>query len=166
MYGAGFSSVPIDGYEGKPYDDELSGAASLADKLLQNRICQRCGLADLRDHFITPDVFGMAALYCVQQPDPRVVRSFGGNGTRKHWGSRFGCSAVNAEYFTNRDNERYVDYGEGLVATRVRDREWCARCTGAAGNLAHRASDQEGSPWHYVREMEKEQHIREFPYAL
>jgi hypothetical protein len=163
-YGAGFRAGPVDSYEGRPCDDELVGAAKLAETLLRQRICQRCGLTELRDHFVAPDVFGMAALYCVQQPDPRVVSSFGGNGTRKHWGSRFGCSAVRSEHFTDRQGHDHVDYGEGLVAAKVRDWEWCARCTGTAGNLSNKES-QGRSPWDYVDEIENESHIRSYPFA-
>ncbi|WP_162788385.1 hypothetical protein [Amycolatopsis albispora] len=165
-YGSGFVRMPVPGYEGRPYDDELSGAIALADELLRRRICQRCGLSDLEDHFVAPDVFGTAALYCLQQPDPRVVSSFGGTGTRKHWGSRLGCASVRAKYFTDRDNERYVDYGEGLVASHVRDWEWCARCTGAAGNVACNPEVGDRSPWDYVEEVEGKTHIRRYPYAL
>lgn len=72
-HGAGFSQVPDQ--EGRPYDDELLGATKLAEALRHQQLCQRCTLPELRDHFVAPDVFGMAALYCLQQPDPRVVAS-------------------------------------------------------------------------------------------
>lgn len=164
-YGVGFTETPVVRYDVRPQAEDLSGVTDLVDVFVENGVCQRCGLSELGEHFVAPDVFGITSLYCVQQPDPRVVGSFGGGGNRKHWASRFGCPAVRPEYFTGREDDRWVDYGEGLIASHVRDWGWCSRCAGAANNLAGRARSVERAPCNYVRENDKEAHIRQFPYA-
>jgi hypothetical protein len=97
----------------------------------------------LVDHFVAPDVFGKPAMYCVQRPDKSVVASSRGSGEKKHWGSIWGCQAVEPEFFTDRWDGEHVYYGEGMVASDVRDRSWCSRCTGSADNIAdqHRELD-------------------------
>jgi hypothetical protein len=97
-FGPGFVSTPIPDYAGQSYDYELAAIPALTDKLIQSGVCQRCGLSDLQDHFVAPDVYGMAAIYCVQMPDNSIVESFGGSGDRKHWGSLNGCSAVKHDF--------------------------------------------------------------------
>jgi hypothetical protein len=48
----------------------------------------------------------------------------------KHWGSIFGCHAVKSQFWLDDawDDEEHVSYGEGMVASDVRDRDWCSRC--------------------------------------
>jgi hypothetical protein len=72
-------------------------------------------------------------LYCVQRSDKTVVSSSGGGGSMKHWGSIFGCHAVKSQFWLDdarddEDREEHVSYGEGMVASDVRDRDWCSRC--------------------------------------
>jgi hypothetical protein len=98
----------------------------------------------------------MAAIYCVQMADSSIVGSFGGSGTRKHWGSLNGCSAVKNDFQTDSWGEEYVTFGEGLVASHVRDWDWCTRCTAAAANVARAAETQGVSPAAYVQAREDE----------
>lgn len=144
-YGGGFASTPIDGHHGRPCDDKLMATSALTQWLVQSGICQRCGLSAIEDHFVAPDVYGKAALYCVQMPDKAVVESSGRSGMRKHWGSLNGCSAVKSNFFTDSWGEEHVEFGAGLVASHVRDWGWCNRCTGAAANIA-RAAEEAGLP--------------------
>jgi hypothetical protein len=155
-FGPGFLSTPVPGDDGRPYDDELAAIPALATELIRSGICQRCGLSDLGDHFIAPDVYGMSAIYCVQMPDRSIVESFGGSGTRKHWGSLNGCSAVKAGFYTDSWEEEHVSFGEGLVASHVRDWSWCNRCTGSAANITSAANAKGISPAAYVQAREDE----------
>ncbi|BCB83126.1 hypothetical protein [Phytohabitans suffuscus] len=138
-YGTGFVTEPIDNNDGQPSEESLPPIRALVQTLLRDRICQRCGLSDLEDHFVAPGIHQDLALYCVQLPDPSVVESFGGGGDRKHWGSIYGCSAVKPYYFTDSHGEEHVTFGGGMVASLVRDREWCSRCAGTAWNIAQAA---------------------------
>lgn len=72
---------------------------------------------------------------------------------------------MRSEYLTSRQGQSYVDYGEGLVAAKVRDCEWCARCTGTASNLLNNKEIQGRPPWDYLNEIDNEVHIRRYPYA-
>jgi hypothetical protein len=155
-YGPGFVSAPILGYAGRPYDDQLTAIPVLADNLTHDGICQRCGLSDLRDRFIAPDVYGAAALYCVQLPDKSIVESFGGSGIKKHWGSLNCCSAVKAAFYTDSWGEGHVCFGGVLVASHVRDWDWCNRCTGTASNVACAAEEKDTPAAAYVRALEDE----------
>jgi hypothetical protein len=85
-----------------------------------------------------------------------VVGSFGGSGTRKHWGSLNGCSAVRNGFYTDSRGDEHVCFGEGLAASHVRDWDWCSRCTGAAANFAHAAETEGMPPAAYVQDMEAE----------
>lgn len=155
-YGAGFVSSPVDGFTGRPYDDEVAAVPRLADELLTRRICQHCCLSDLEDQFVAPDMFGDAAMYCVQRPHESVVSSFGGSGTRKHWGSLHACSAVKPRFLFVREwDEEEVDFGEGLVASHVRDWAWCDRCTNAARNIATAAEQASKSVEEFTREHQE-----------
>jgi hypothetical protein len=155
-YGDGFAAAPAAGRDLVPYDDELQAIPGLGRRLLADRICQRCGLIDLSDHLIAPDVFGDAAMYCVQMPDSSIVRSSGGSGSKKHWGALDACNSVRPEFTTDSYGDERISFGEGLVASNVRDWEWCARCTNAAGNLA-RAAEREARPVaDYLRDRERQ----------
>lgn len=155
-YGSGFVSAPVPGYAGRPYDDELTAIPLLTDKLTRDGVCQRCGLSNLRDHLVAPDVYGAAAIYCVQLPDKSIVESSGGSGTRKHWGSLSGCSAVKSAFFTDSWGEEHVWFGEGLVASHVRDWDWCNRCTGTAANIARGAEERGARAAAYAQALEDE----------
>jgi hypothetical protein len=151
-----FTSTPVDGHEGQPYEDELEAIPGLVDKLLEDRICQRCGLSDVGDHFVAPNVHGDAALYCLQMPDPRVVESSGGQGMRKHWGTMFGCSAVRQRFLMDDHGSEHIDFGRALVASHVRDWEWCNRCIDAAADIRRAARTENQSPEKYVRDQERQ----------
>jgi hypothetical protein len=133
-YGApGFFPEPANG---QPNADYVASTLALLDRTgdycpyaPQRR--EQCGLPIAGDHFVAPGVCGEPVLYCVQRPDKTVVSSFGGGGNMKHWGSIFGCHAVKKQFWrdTAWDDEEHVSYGEGMVASAVRDRDWCSRCT-------------------------------------
>ena len=98
-------------------------------------ICNRCGQREPGLHFIAPNVYGDAELYCVQMPSYSVVESSGGSGHLKHWGSPFGCQAVAYDIDSDRRGSggyigpraAYV-YGRPLPAEEVIGRDWCSRC--------------------------------------
>jgi hypothetical protein len=150
-FGFGFVTAPVPGFTGRPYDDELTVIPVLAERLTHAGVCQQCGLSELQDHFIAPDVYGSPAIHCLQMPSKAIVGSFGGSGTRKHWGSLDGCSAVKHEFYTNSWGGESIYFGEGLVASHVRDWDWCNRCTGAAANIASAAQGKGMSPAAYVQ---------------
>lgn len=155
-YGDGFAASPVADGDLTPYDDEVQAIPGLARRLLTDRVCQRCGLSDLQDHLIAPDVFGDAAMYCVQMPDPSVVSSSGGSGSKKHWGALGGCGSVGPEFLTTAYGEEQINYGDGLVASHVRDWQWCSRCLTAARNLAS-AADRQGRPVaDFLRDRERD----------
>ncbi|MEC5182453.1 hypothetical protein RCH07_003831 [Arthrobacter sp. CG_A4] len=121
--------------------------------------CERCGSSDLKLHFVTPDVHGEPAVYCVQSPAYSVVDSTGGTCRLKHWGSPFGCQSVEAyidrgTWAEPRTGTRAAFlYGRPLTAEQVINRDWCARCTGAASNVRHNAAAGHEDPdeWAYQR---------------
>jgi hypothetical protein len=135
-YGApGFSPEPTNA---QPDAEYVAGALALLDRAgdycpyLPRRRTQ-CGQPIKGDHFVAPGVCGEPVLYCVQRPDKTVVSSSGGSGNMKHWGSIFGCHAVKSRFWFDdaweeADREEHVSYGEGMVASDVRDSAWCSRC--------------------------------------
>jgi hypothetical protein len=135
-YGAtGFSPEPTNAQPDAQY---VASALALLDRTgdycpyaPQRR--EQCGQPIAGDHFVAPGVCSEPVLYCVQRPDKTVVSSFGGGGNMKHWGSIFGCHAVKSQFWLDdawddEDREEHVSYGEGMVASAVRDRDWCSRC--------------------------------------
>jgi hypothetical protein len=155
-YGRGFVTEPTPGEERQPYEAQLAAIPELTGRLLDVRMCQRCGLSDLEDHFIAPDVWGNSTLYCVQRPAPTVVYSSGGGGDRKHWGSLSGCSSVQAQFLVDeRFGEESVVYGESMVASHVRDYAWCSRCGNAAWNVSQAAAREGVSPQRLVEDQER-----------
>lgn len=155
-YGQGFATTPPSDFDGRPYEDDLAAIPELIDEFIRDGICQHCGLSGAEDHFIAPDVFGDAALHCVQKPNRSVVASFGGDGMHKHWGSLHGCSAVKSEFYTDTYGLEYVHFGEGLVASHVRDWDWCSNCTRSAVHIAKAASSKGVPPAKYVHDREYE----------
>jgi len=138
-YGPGFANEQVDPDSTAPSSEDLARVLHLGAEFA-TRGCQRCGLTGLDDHLIAPDVYGQLTRYCVQLPDPTVVCSFGGTGDRKHWGSPYGCSAVRPGFRTTEYGEEQVEYGEGLIAARVRDWDWCVRCAQTAATIARSAA--------------------------
>lgn len=134
-----------------PTDDDRVLALALATGAAQ-AWCQRCGLTDPHMHFIAPNIYGEPTLYCVQAPCPEVVNSKGGGGRVKHWGSPFGCQAV--DYIIDSDGgpaSPHIGpvalhiFGQPLVAEDVIDRPWCSRCTGSAFNVRVNTSHDNAS---------------------
>lgn len=150
----GFVATPLGSLTFAPASGEVGAVVPLTERLLRDRICQHCGLADLEDHFVAPDVFGEPSLLCVQMPHPQIVGSSGGNGARKHWGAIDGCSAVRGTFSTASWGEEQIDFGTPLVASHVRDWEWCSRCAGAAGNIAVAADAAGVAPKEYEQDRE------------
>ncbi|MDQ1741708.1 MAG: hypothetical protein QOE23_47 [Pseudonocardiales bacterium] len=135
-YTPGFVEQPLIEFAPQPYSEDVDAVPEIAARLVQRRVCYRCGATKLFDHFIAPDVLGNASMYCVQLPDPSVVASSGGSGQKKHWGTMLGCSAVKQEFWINQWGTETVRYGNALIANDVRDYDWCARCTSMAANIA------------------------------
>lgn len=158
-YGRGYAAKPLDpsdlGRSGQQMIEQVAQVASRADDL-RRRGCYRCGQPQLADHFVAPDILGQPHLYCVQLPDPQVVS---GGGTKKHWGTPHGCQAVSPHFFIERfpggDEDETVTFGDPLVATLVRDLEWCSRCRGAAHNVASAAAEKGVGLDQYVRHAEE-----------
>jgi hypothetical protein len=135
-YGApGFFPEPTNA---QPDANYLAGVLALLDRTgeycpYQPQRRRQCGQPVAGDHFVAPGVCGEPVLYCVQRPDKTVVSSFRGGGNMKHWGSIFGCHAVKSQFWledawSDENRVEHVSYGEGMVASDVRDRDWCSGC--------------------------------------
>ena len=156
-----------------PTEQDRAEAASLAHSVISPEtrpfFCQRCWRSDPGSHFIAPDVYGEAELYCLQVPAYSVVASSGGSGTVKHWGSPFGCHSVKHNIDSDLGGRgpyigplaAYV-FGHPLPADEVINREWCSRCAGSANN-AHDASRQGQAEW---ASEQVRKHVRRLSRAL
>lgn len=137
-----FDTEPVEDPRVTPDGAELEHIMMLVEPFFQSGICQHCGLFGLGDHFVAPNVFGAATLYCVQRPHTSVLAAFNGTGMRKHWGSLRGCHAVdrNRRFVTDEYGREEIVYGDGMVAAKVRDFAWCTRCLKAGARLSDHAA--------------------------
>ena len=155
-FSVGFGTYPYEPGQAEPWQDEIQEVLAINDRLDSDRICQHCGLTDRADHLIVPNASGVPTRYCLQRPPRDVVYSRGGGGNRKHWGTMFGCAAVEAAFSTDSWGSELATYGQGVVASHLRDLDWCGRCTGLAGNIARAAQERSQTLRDYVEERENE----------
>ncbi len=103
-----------------PDDDDLGAALALAAR----HGCWDCGDGPAV-HFIEADAFGRPTRYCVRRPSASIV---GSSGTKKHWGSPYGCLNSSAHHGQYDEYGRHDGmsapggwflYGEPLAADRV-----------------------------------------------
>lgn len=123
-----------------PSTEWLTRAAQLLPKAART-YCAHCHLIDTEAHAIVPDIWGEPQLLCVFRPDPAVVESFGGNGQRKHWGSRYGCASVAGTAVQGREwGPTYGRFRYGMPVTThdAVEWRWCSRCQGTAWNVRNR----------------------------
>lgn len=133
-----WASEPVDGDE--VLEGQVEAALTAAETFRQDFACRRCGaLALAETHFIAIDVFAEPVVYCVQRPATEVVGSRGGTGSKKHWGSPLGCTAVRPVDVTGtvpglgrRDVLGIHIYSEPLIADKVLLLPWCSRCRSEA----------------------------------
>jgi len=126
-------------WEQSPRLEDLHAAAALAEALQKRRSCGHCGAAALAFHAILTDVYGDPTLTCILRPDPAVVASFGGGGTKKHYGGPDGCRAVAGAATYRRESyfleSGYSLFGEPLTTLDAISMAWCSRCSDTAHNV-------------------------------
>lgn len=140
-WGPGFLAGPAPSAEPDP--QYLAAATALLESAGEycphdTRRRPGCGLKIAGDHFVAPDVTGAPAVY----PDPAVVDASGGRGAKKHWGSQLGCHFVKPKFWTDARGDEHAWYGNGLVASEVRDRAWCSKCEAPGDQDAMKRAEQ------------------------
>lgn len=148
---AGWAEDPVAGDDVDP--EQLDIALRLIEEFLASWSCARCGgVARAESHFVALDVIGEPTVYCVQLPSFEAVHSSGGQGRAKHWGSPYGCHAVEATVIEERVPGLDVNgviggfvYGLPFTADEMLTAEWCSRCSEAASRMLEKTVGEDFS---------------------
>ncbi|MFX0577140.1 hypothetical protein [Nocardia nepalensis] len=157
-YPGDFAREPL----GQPLRDDFAVrvpvlVAKAADAVHQrfgkSSCCGLCG-GGVADHYVMPNIFGDAQVYCVQLPDEAMAPG----STVKHWASLEACRHVTPRFVSDQHGDEWIEFihGRGVPASSAVSQPWCLDCRTAAERVTADAKEEGLTSEVWLRNNEQE----------